>query len=274
MAYVPERILECTICLNRLKDPRSLTCSHIFCKICIIDWLSTHTTCPICNKPAKPADLKQLYVLDDILNNLNKPPCENCNKTGYELKKCDHCSKNVCSPCEVEHIEEVIAEVREASSELTSVSLPGMEELHEKVGILMSESASLKEKMLVQLRKAHEALVDQIVTLQSKGEDMIKQSMGNSNLNAQIEDVENLITRARTCISESVKILANKDLKALVDLDSVVDRLLMDINDFQAKYEKSGYNQVDSPKNLKINPAYNMIANMIEATELVRKSNA
>ncbi|KAM7541393.1 hypothetical protein Aperf_G00000022951 [Anoplocephala perfoliata] len=207
MAYVPERILECSICLERLKDPRSLTCSHIFCQKCITDWLTTSNGCPICLKPAKLEDLKQLYLLDDILDNFNKLTCVNCNKVVDELKECDHCSKNVCVSCAIEHSKEATAETREASTECTNASPPpGLEELNEKVGNLMSEAAAAKENLTTQMRKFQEALIGHIGAVTSKELDKMEKTLSISEaaLNAQIKNVDSLITETGNRISKSI----------------------------------------------------------------------
>ena len=40
----------CPICLDTLKQPFSIGCSHIFCKICITKWLDEKDSCPVCRK--------------------------------------------------------------------------------------------------------------------------------------------------------------------------------------------------------------------------------
>ncbi|KAM7540419.1 hypothetical protein Aperf_G00000022960 [Anoplocephala perfoliata] len=261
MAFVPERVLECSICIQRLKDPRSLPCDHVFCRDCITDWLRTNNECPLCRKRSTLDDLKKIFFLNEILDNIHtedKPACDACHDVVDELTKCDHCSKNICALCATEHINELKAEVRKACEKLISVTLPSLEEQETKIAILMSEASSAKTSLTTQLREAHEALLDQIAALKLKSLDTMEKMVGtsHSDLNTQIEDVENLISRIESCISKSTEILAKKDLKALVDLDLEVDRLQRDIKDFQDNQKKSNPNQMDSLKNLKINPAY------------------
>ena len=40
----------CPICLDTLKDPYSIGCSHLFCNICIDKWLDEKDSCPVCRK--------------------------------------------------------------------------------------------------------------------------------------------------------------------------------------------------------------------------------
>lgn len=40
--------MDCSICLETVKEPRKLICGHIYCDHCISTWLSKHQTCPSC----------------------------------------------------------------------------------------------------------------------------------------------------------------------------------------------------------------------------------
>jgi len=39
---------KCTLCLEELKDPSITTCGHMFCWVCIGDWLRERPECPLC----------------------------------------------------------------------------------------------------------------------------------------------------------------------------------------------------------------------------------
>ena len=41
-------LLECSICLDKIKNEVILKCKHKFCKECIHKWLLENDTCPIC----------------------------------------------------------------------------------------------------------------------------------------------------------------------------------------------------------------------------------
>jgi len=38
----------CSVCLDVVKDPKELSCSHVFCKLCIDNWLKINKSCPCC----------------------------------------------------------------------------------------------------------------------------------------------------------------------------------------------------------------------------------
>ncbi|KAL3235244.1 hypothetical protein RNJ44_00003 [Nakaseomyces bracarensis] len=40
--------IECTICLQEIKDGAMISCGHIFCKHCIRSWLKNKKCCPLC----------------------------------------------------------------------------------------------------------------------------------------------------------------------------------------------------------------------------------
>lgn len=40
----------CPICFEILQSPVSLPCDHVFCRQCIVAWIETETTCPICRQ--------------------------------------------------------------------------------------------------------------------------------------------------------------------------------------------------------------------------------
>lgn len=40
----------CTLCLERMKDPAATTCGHVFCWTCIKDWLAEKAECPLCRQ--------------------------------------------------------------------------------------------------------------------------------------------------------------------------------------------------------------------------------
>ena len=41
----------CGICLENIKDPVSGNCSHMYCRLCYLNWLDINRICPYCRMP-------------------------------------------------------------------------------------------------------------------------------------------------------------------------------------------------------------------------------
>ncbi|XP_006874014.1 PREDICTED: LOW QUALITY PROTEIN: RING finger protein 151 [Chrysochloris asiatica] len=52
-ASPPNCNLLCSVCHGVLKRPMRLPCGHVFCKKCILQWLTRQKTCPYCRKEVK-----------------------------------------------------------------------------------------------------------------------------------------------------------------------------------------------------------------------------
>ncbi|XP_053327997.1 RING finger protein 151 [Spea bombifrons] len=55
----PDHDLLCSICRGVMKCPVMISCGHIFCRKCILQWLKRQQTCPCCRTEVKG----KLYVL-------------------------------------------------------------------------------------------------------------------------------------------------------------------------------------------------------------------
>ncbi|KAJ5752500.1 hypothetical protein N7520_009417 [Penicillium odoratum] len=51
VAWIPDgQQRKCTLCLEVLKDPSVTTCGHVFCWICVRDWVREKPECPLCRQ--------------------------------------------------------------------------------------------------------------------------------------------------------------------------------------------------------------------------------
>lgn len=52
--------IQCQLCSEQRTNPTSTLCGHIFCWICIHQWLKDRGECPICRSPTEPSRLIHL----------------------------------------------------------------------------------------------------------------------------------------------------------------------------------------------------------------------
>ncbi|KAJ5335999.1 hypothetical protein MYU51_020101 [Penicillium brevicompactum] len=51
VSWIPEgQQRKCTLCLEAFKDPSVTTCGHVFCWICVRDWVREKPECPLCRQ--------------------------------------------------------------------------------------------------------------------------------------------------------------------------------------------------------------------------------
>ncbi|XP_071944859.1 tripartite motif-containing protein 2-like [Antedon mediterranea] len=112
---IDEKVLECQICFNRLKEPRTLTCLHSFCLGCLENWLkkTNKVSCPICSKSyqIQEGGLKKLppntfmnNLLETIeqFSNTDETKCI-CGKEGRSKTYCQECRRYLCHICSDAH---------------------------------------------------------------------------------------------------------------------------------------------------------------------------
>ncbi|XP_071960000.1 tripartite motif-containing protein 2-like [Antedon mediterranea] len=112
---IDEKVLECQICLNRLNEPRTLTCLHSFCFGCLDNWLEKYKkeTCPTCSKSYQIplGGLKKLppnTFLNNLLEtieqftNTDQTKCI-CGKEGKSKTYCQDCRQYLCHDCSDHH---------------------------------------------------------------------------------------------------------------------------------------------------------------------------
>eukprot|EP01083_Nonionella_stella_P227882 808101_1 len=68
--------LNCSICYETFRDPRSLNCMHSFCRVCIEGWFRKQRTCPNCRQKCHRKDLHKNQVVFDSIEQFEKQSAE------------------------------------------------------------------------------------------------------------------------------------------------------------------------------------------------------
>ena len=122
-----EENLQCTVCLERLNDPRTLPCWHSFCKVCLEDVVKTcrdkaprdrpirEIPCPNCRttfvlEPDKQvADMPRNHFICNmvqataVLDRGIGVPCSHSCSQSYSVARCVTCEKFLCRECLTGH---------------------------------------------------------------------------------------------------------------------------------------------------------------------------
>ncbi|XP_072163922.1 uncharacterized protein [Diadema setosum] len=109
--------LECPVCLTLFNQPKSLICSHTFCKDCLQRIFQTQPSqqsvaCPVCTKETSlpSGDVSKLQtnvplssLVDEV--KIKSPTCTVCemDEKLSAVFYCQDCGKNMCKSCEKTH---------------------------------------------------------------------------------------------------------------------------------------------------------------------------
>ncbi|XP_004463546.1 E3 ubiquitin-protein ligase TRIM38 [Dasypus novemcinctus] len=99
----------CSICLNLMVDPMSISCGHSYCHLCLLSFIKNMTppqpeafACPQCRVPFQVASIRpnrQLGGLIDIIKNLHHDM--SCEEHGEQLQLfCEDDGQLICWRCE------------------------------------------------------------------------------------------------------------------------------------------------------------------------------
>ncbi|XP_065098869.1 RING finger protein 151 [Paramisgurnus dabryanus] len=67
----PDHDLICVICKAVLRWPVRLTCNHVFCKECILQWMKRQVRCPCCRKSINQDQMLVLFKLRKSIGRLS-----------------------------------------------------------------------------------------------------------------------------------------------------------------------------------------------------------
>ncbi|XP_063971515.1 tripartite motif-containing protein 2-like [Lytechinus pictus] len=109
--------LECPVCLTTFTDPKILSCSHTYCKVCLEKLLESRgddqmIRCPVCRDDTQvpnqdvsklPASLALRNLIEDVKN--QHQICTNCDSEDKPkaVVYCQDCGKYLCNTCHNMH---------------------------------------------------------------------------------------------------------------------------------------------------------------------------
>ncbi|XP_033100114.1 tripartite motif-containing protein 2-like [Anneissia japonica] len=108
-----DQVLECAVCMKRLREPKTLPCLHSFCRSCLADWIEKkqQPVCPTCLETFEaPSGGLQSIPPNTIINNLleyvhhledNEAKCSYCKLIA--VKFCKDCTQYFCIECVKSH---------------------------------------------------------------------------------------------------------------------------------------------------------------------------
>ncbi|XP_018884286.1 tripartite motif-containing protein 26 [Gorilla gorilla gorilla] len=70
-----EEEVTCSICLDYLRDPVTIDCGHVFCRICTTDVRpisGSRPVCPLCKKPFKKENIRPVWQLASLVENIER----------------------------------------------------------------------------------------------------------------------------------------------------------------------------------------------------------
>lgn len=121
-------VLDCPICLEKLRNPKYLPCLHTFCELCIQSFIDSSITdcvqkkktisfdCPVCRlvipSPAKKISAKawaeqlpinhQLLATSESYQKQTEVFCDSCRQNSEHVIatiRCQQCRENLCKAC-------------------------------------------------------------------------------------------------------------------------------------------------------------------------------
>ena len=125
--YQLEENLQCTVCLEKLNDPRTLPCCHSFCKVCLEGVVKTcrdkaprdrpirEIPCPNCRtafvleSDKQVADMPRNHFICNmvqamaVLDRGIGVPCSHSCSQSYSVARCVTCEKFLCRECLTAH---------------------------------------------------------------------------------------------------------------------------------------------------------------------------
>ena len=146
-----ESKFDCSLCLERFRDPRILHCFHSFCRVCLKDYLQSKRCesglsgacfeCPLCRAEHVLPDggvdgIQKNFYLEEKPEPVSKSAYPMCDKHENEDLRfyCRTCDHKICRDCNVvEHGGHKIDMVKDVMSEVNRKSQDALDAVEKKL---------------------------------------------------------------------------------------------------------------------------------------------
>ncbi|XP_071940898.1 uncharacterized protein [Antedon mediterranea] len=269
---IDEKELECSICNDRLENPKSLSCHHSFCLKCLWNWVHTNNgklTCPICRKsnPIQVGGLQNLAP-NPFLNNLLETVIQHeqkdevkgttslCLSHAKPLKMyCTKCKVPICIECtEMEHVagdgkHELINIVtafntfKETSDDLKKAANESIKNIENELEIVTKNGKELKESKEASLKD-----------IQKKADEM-KEKVETSYKNEkkvndeQIQNLTKINSELTKHMSSLNQLLMSEPATAMKSSEIVLNKMMDEINKSEEIKQVSTTRQINFIRN-------------------------
>ncbi|XP_046384889.1 E3 ubiquitin-protein ligase TRIM32-like [Ischnura elegans] len=228
-----EELLECAVCLERLKEPRTLPCDHTFCLNCLKTQMSSPlgsadgsagvVKCPTCRRDAAIprqgglASLPTNIYLESLLRVLSERPpalpqtpppsgsgCSKCGNGGLpHLYICGHCQQVLCKDCLPEHLKEMKQEMLEIQEKIKGVT-QRLEEAEKEFTVrfqhLRSQVEAERDQRVAQVAEDSRRLLDRVSALEAErmqGGRELRQRLVGALANCSADEFENTASESK-----------------------------------------------------------------------------
>ena len=243
LKYVHEHVLECSICTEQFKNPKSLPCLHIFCHNCIDEHIRKSAKgdqykCPICNEqhilpPEGTSSLRDAFLqksLIEVTNLMQKKriACTSCNDGNDAHCACAQCGEFLCDDCTIVH------KKHRMTKHHNSIPIPELVDMNKLADFQKRrfENCSEHEGELCKLYCNKDELhVCYLCTydLKHKGHQFITLEAKFQELKPQIDDIKRSLNglikvskRELQHIAETTDEIRRKETEALQDIEKRV----------------------------------------------------
>ncbi|XP_021368355.1 E3 ubiquitin-protein ligase Midline-1-like [Mizuhopecten yessoensis] len=273
---VNARSLECPICLDKLRGPKSLPCLHSFCEECLAAYINKETEdksinvfpCPICRTAISPVDPTEAadvwagqFPTNSLIMELSETKkehsCQPCKNKGNSKSRaefwCNEMTTFFCSDCKtsLHDIIHVKCDIMTVSNmkEYTATKYPRCQKHQKKTDLYCEDHNTLacSKCIVIDHRKCDIVLTaadycDKLNDGSKFGELKTCVSEGISKLQTWIKDTKKHVETITTDRDQILSDLADLRQKVIAKFDEIQGDLIKDLtevyNEQKTKAEK------------------------------------